>query len=422
MSTDHLIIDIVILKVVLVNETDISGGAARACHRIHCALNENGHESTMIVNHTILKNSKISGPSTSFQKFLVRLRLVIGNRISFLQNSQNPILHSVALLPSLWLGKINSSKADIVNLHWINGEMLSIEDIPKIKIPIVWTLHDMWAFCGAEHLALDERFITGYYNFNRPSSEAGFPLNNWVWKRKLRSWRRPIHIITPSQHMANCVKESFIMRDWPVTVIPNPLDLNTWCPMDKSIAKNVLGLPNDRTVIAFGALGINQEHKGFDLLKKAILSLASLVPNPILLIFGNEGDDDLGNFGVQVHSTGLLADDISLRIVYCAADVMVVPSRFESFGQTASEAQACGTPVVAFNIAGLQDIVIHKQSGYLAVPFDPKDLAAGIHWVIENSEHENLASNSRKNAIKKFSYEVVSKQYIEVYKSVLNKV
>jgi glycosyltransferase involved in cell wall biosynthesis len=408
------------MKVALVSETDISGGAARATYRVHRALIQSHVDSIMIVNHAISQDETVSGPSTAFQKLLVRLRLLIGNKISSFQKSANPILHSAAWLPSIWLRKLNRAPVDIINLHWINGEMISIEDIPKIKTPLVWTLHDMWAFCGAEHYAFDNRYKEGYYAKNRPDYEIGFALNQWVWKRKCRAWKKPIQIVTPSHHMADCIRKSVIMQDWPVTVIPNTLDLDIWKPVNKAYAKSIMGLPEDKPIITFGALGIDQHHKGFDLLKNALKNLANQIPNLQLVIFGAQAPKDQHDFGFPVHYTGLLSDDLSLRVMYSAADVMVVPSRFESFGQTASEAQACGTPVVAFNATGLKDIVIHKHSGYLAEPFDPSDLAEGIKWVLENARDRHLSENARQNASEKFSYEVVSKQYIDVYKAVLS--
>ncbi len=407
------------MKVALVNETDISGGAARATYRIHRALIQSGIASTLIVNHAISQDETVSGPTTPFQKFLVRFRLLIGKKISSFQKSANPILHSPAWLSSIWLRKINRCEVDIINLHWINGEMISVEDIPKIKIPVVWTLHDMWAFCGAEHYAIDNRYVEGYYAKNRPAYEQGLALNEWVWNRKRRAWRKPIHIITPSEYMAECIRKSVIMHDWPVTVIPNTLDLNIWKPVNKADAKSIMGLPENCPVIAFGALGIDQEHKGFDLLKEALKDLADQIPNLQLVIFGAQAPKHKPDLDFEVHYTGLLNDDLSLRVMYSAVDAMVVPSRFESFGQTASEAQACGTPVVAFDATGLKDIVVHKHSGYLAKPYDPIDLAEGIKWVLENTKDKNLSANARQNAVDKFSYEVVSKQYIEVYKKVL---
>ena len=86
--------------------------------------------------------------------------------------TKNPILHSPSFLSSSWVKKINSSDADIVNLHWVQHEMLSVSDISKIKKPLVWTLHDMWGFCGAEHISWDKRWLDGYNVDNRPNYES----------------------------------------------------------------------------------------------------------------------------------------------------------------------------------------------------------------------------------------------------------
>ena len=110
----------------------------------------------------------------------------------------NNLISLPAILPSSWIKKINESTADIVNLHWTQHEMLSISDISKINKPVVWTLHDMWGFCGAEHISWDDRWEKGYNKNNRPTHESGFDLNKWTWKRKIKYWKKPIQIITPS--------------------------------------------------------------------------------------------------------------------------------------------------------------------------------------------------------------------------------
>ena len=102
---------------------------------------------------------------------------------------------------------INSSDADVVNLHWVQAEMLSIADISRIAKPLVWTLHDMWAFSGAEHCAWDNRWRDGYRRNNRPKHERGFDLNRWAWQRKRKYWRRPMQIVCPSQWLADCGRQ-----------------------------------------------------------------------------------------------------------------------------------------------------------------------------------------------------------------------
>ena len=207
------------------------------------------------------------------------------------------------------------------------------------------------------------------------------------------------------------------MKNWNTFVIPNSLNIETWRPIDKKIARQIIGLPIDTKIIAFGALGINQLHKGFDLL---IQALKLIDKDVLLLVFGNDKINQHSlDFGIPVHFMGNLSDDLSLRLVYSSADVMVVPSRFESFGQTASEALACATPVVAFNTSGLKDIVIHKSTGYLAEPFSVNDLSNGIVWTLQNNTNNKLGIRGRTFVENNFSTKIVSGKYISIYNSVI---
>jgi glycosyltransferase involved in cell wall biosynthesis len=99
---------------------------------------------------------------------------------------------------------------------------------------------------------------------------------------------------------------------------------------------------------------------------------------------------------------------------------MVVPSRQDNLPQTSTEPQACGTPVVAFDVCGLPSAVAHKQTGYLAKPFDTDDLAYGISWVLSDRERwQKLSAQARERAVRLWSPEVVIKQYLEVYEAAI---
>lgn len=411
------------MRVIQLSHSDAEGGAARAAYRIHHGLRETHVDSQMWVDRATLDDWTVQGPITKVRKGLARIRPSLGS-LAFkpLFITGNPVMHSPASLLSGRVGALNSSDSDVLHLHWVQGEMLSVADIGRIRKPVVWTLHDMWAFCGAEHYTEDFRWREGYVKGNRPDYEGGFDMNRWTWQRKRKQWQRPMHIVTPSRWLAQCVRQSILMRDWPVTVVPNCLDTGRWRPLDKHLARDLLGFPKDVAILLFGAMGGgNDPRKGFDLLLRALQHLRGELKELELVVFGQLAPKYPIDLGFPIHYTGHLHDDLSLRALYSAADVMVVPSRQEAFGQTASEAHACGTPVVAFNVCGLPDVVQHLHTGYLAKPLDTEDLARGIQWVLaESDRHNTLAQQARAYAVQHFSNAVVADQYKAVYTAALN--
>ncbi|PIY29110.1 MAG: glycosyl transferase [Comamonadaceae bacterium CG_4_10_14_3_um_filter_60_42] len=412
------------MKVLTLNHSDINGGAARAAYRIHHALRSQGVDSQMLVNQATAGDWTVTGPSGGLNTVLAMLRSPLGDQLTKTLKTTNPILHSPAAIPSRWHQQLNQSDADVVHLHWINFDMMSIADIGHITKPIVWTLHDMWAFCGAEHYTEDYRWRDGYTANNRPAYESGFDLNRWTAARKHKHWQRPMHIVTPSRWLSDCARQSVLMRNWPVTVVPNTIDTDLWQPVDKAQARQMLHLPPHVPLLLFGAMGGGQDpRKGFDLLQAALNHLRGQIPAPLtglqLVVFGQLAPKVPPDIGYPVHYTGHLHDDVSLRLLYSAADAIVVPSRQEAFGQTGSEAHACGTPVVAFDATGLQDIVSHQQTGYLAKAFDATDLADGIQWVLADpARHAALCHAARAKAVALWSPAVVAGQYQSVYRAV----
>lgn len=410
------------MKIFHLSNSDISGGAARAARRIHKALLEKGVKSQMLVNKKISRDENIFGPHNFVEKILVDLRPYISKFFIKFFKMHKDIPYSISLFSSPWIDRINKSDADLVHLHWVQHEMLSIADIARIEKPIVWTLHDMWAFCGAEHLAQDDRWRLGYSKNDNSNSKFGFDINRWTWLRKLKHWQKPTHVVTPSNWLANCVRESKLMENWPVSVVPNLLNTDYWKPKDKNFARKTLGIRSDIPLAIFGTLGANStHHKGFDLLLETLNNIKNKdhLKNMEIVVFGKNTLKSLPKINFPVHFIGHLDDD-SLINLYSAADATIVPSRQEAFCQTASESQACGTPVIAFNIGGLTDIVDHLKTGYLAKAFDTEDLSKGISWVLENEQKLFLGKQARSRAVEKFSQKILIEKYQAVYEKVLN--
>jgi glycosyltransferase involved in cell wall biosynthesis len=355
-------------------------------------------------------------------------------------HTNNPILQSTCIRTTgIALHPLVRS-CSLVHLHWIgrqpDKEIVSIEELTGLSKPIVWTLHDQWAFCGAEHYTFppgrgekestDRRFELGYTPASRTVRESGHDLNRHTWLRKRRAWKRPMHIVCPSHWLAGCARRSALMGSWPVEVIPNPIDLRVWAPWDQAQARTLLDLPRDRLLVLFGAVGGTEDpRKGADLLLEALqilrMQLAGEARSEIeLVVFGQSRPQQPPDLGFPIHYAGRVWDDLRLRLLYAAADVMVVPSRQEAFGQTASEAHACGTPVVAFRTGGLPDIIDDRVTGALAEPFDPVSLAAAIRWVLEDPHRRCLlGSAARQRAEQLWNPARIAGMYGNVYRQAM---
>ena len=413
------------MKVLHINHSASGGGAARAVYRLHKSLNKMNIQSEMIVKKSNLNEKKILNESTLLNRFIDKLKSKIARLLAKMQITKNPINHSPSIFSSKeLLKKINSSDADIVHLHWVQHEMLSIADIGRIEKLIVWTLHDMWAFCGAEHLSWDSRWKYGYSKKNRPKHEFGFDINRWTWRRKKKKWKNPIQIIAPSNWIGDFVTKSSLMKRWPMEVIHNPINTNFWKSSSKFLARKNLGLSKYSPLLLFGAIyGNKDHHKGFDLLINALKKLKNspIVKEMEIIIFGEFNYNILKKISFPVHNMGYIKNDKILCDVYNAADGIVIPSRQDNLPNNGLEASACGLPIIAFKTGGLVDIVEHCKTGYLAKPFNCEDLAKGIKWVLKKKNKKFINKKARARAVDKFSQHVVVKQYQSVYKKVLEK-
>ena len=198
------------------------------------------------------------------------------------------IPYSISLFSSPWIDRINKSDADLVHFIGYSMKMLSIADIARIRNRLYGHC-DMWAFCGAEHLAQDDRWRLGYSKNDNSNSKFGFDINRWTWLRKLKHWQKPTHVVTPSNWLANCVRESKLMENWPVSVVPNLLNTDYWKPKDKNFARKTLGIRSDIPLAIFGTLGANStHHKGFDLLLETLNNIKNKdhLKNMEIVVFG----------------------------------------------------------------------------------------------------------------------------------------
>jgi len=399
---------------------DRLGGAARAAYRLHQALRGRQEAfSRMVVVDKTNDDATVRGASPRLSS---RLAAVLSPTLDSLPlrlgAPPDAMPRSTGWSGRIRAAAINAEPTDLVHLHWICAGFLSIETIGRIRKPVVWTLHDMWAFCGAEHLAEDGPGARWRHGYEPALTTGRLDVDRWAWRRKRAHWRTPMRIVTPSRWLAQCVADSTLMGAWPVSVIPNPLDLSRFKPMDRAAARRLLNLPTDKPLVLFGAIrGTQLSYKGWDLLQPALVKVAREQPGVEAVLFGQSEPLDPPRLGLPLHWMGHVSDDFTLSALYSAADLLVVPSRQESFGQTGSEAQACGCPVVAFDATGLRDVVAHGETGLLARPFDSGDLADAMLAVLrDDARRDGMSIQARARAELLWSYDAVARQYLDLYR------
>jgi len=429
-SADGVELSVKPIKSMMVSHSDITGGAFIAAYRLHKALRAQGADSTLWVNKKASDDWTVKTHSGRLQQLVARARPAMGKSVAnALFSDTDSTMRSWNWMPSPWPGIMQASDADLVHLQWYNAEMMSIKDVSRIKKPLIQTLHDMWAFCGAEHYAENDRWREGYSRQNRPASESGMDLDAYNWRSKKKHWKEPWQLVAVSHWLADCVRSSDVLSQFPIVVIPNPLDTYRWKPMDKHAARTLLNLPMDKKIITFGALaGTWNPRKGYDHLLKALEILKQKHDDIHIVIFGQSEPQVPTDTVFPTTYAGPLFDQPTLCALNSAADCYVNPAVQEAFGQTASEAQACGLPVVAFDDTGSCDVIEHQQTGYLAQLADAADLAHGIEWVLsENTAPDKdnpgtrsaISQRSTARAHRLFSYETVSAQYTSLYASVM---
>jgi glycosyltransferase involved in cell wall biosynthesis len=335
----------------------------------------------------------------------------------------NPVIHSLNWFPTGLGDWINRSEFDVVNLHWLGAEMLSVEEIGLIRKPVCWTMHDMWPFSGAEHyddIQYPGRYRHEYTRHNRPPRYSGPDLDAWVWRRKRRAWaERSFHLVSPSCWLAGCAAESALMARQPCCVIPNCVDTDIFKPIDRRLARGILNLDPDRRYVLFGATASTSDlRKGFHLLQPALCSLArqpGIGANTELLVFGAPTPERQPDLGLPVHYLGTFHDDMSLAVLYSAADVFAAPSMQDNLPNTLVESLACGTPCVAFSVGGMPDLVEPGITGYLAEPGNPESFMRQLLAALQQRPLGREAA--RNKALRTYSSILTANRYKHLYES-----
>ena len=391
------------MKILHINGTT-KGGVFNYVKDLHYSLLDNGIDSYLFLpNKKNIKN--IIFPSSKSYHFFQKIKIKFSKLLKkFLpKNNQTSTL---GIFYSSEITKIiNEIDPDLIHIHWLGNEILSLKQLAKIDKPIVSTLHDMWLFLAHQHYTLDTNFDVGNKNFILKKF-TDFLINN---KKKLN--KQNIGIVATSEWMKKKIIDSNFFEKKKISKIPIGINFSQWFPENKIDAKKILNINTKKRIILFTSMGPNNLRKGFDLLVDSLKTLSF----EYQLIVSSDVIPKYKNFKDFIFFENI-NDLKTRRLLYSAADVLVAPSRVEAFGLVALEAGACNLPSVVFKNTGFEETIIDKKNGYLAEYDNKKDFAEGISWVINKlNENSDFFKTCRENLEIKFEVNKITNKYISLY-------
>ena len=419
------------MRVLIINTSERTGGAAVAANRLMEALNNNGVKAKMLVRDKETTNLSVCTlPQTwrlrwhfLWERLCIWLHLHLKRELLFEIDIAN-CGTDITTLPEF-------KEADVIHLHWINQGMLSLKDIRKILKSgkrVVWTMHDIWPATAICHLTMDCRnFETQCQNCRLlPGGGSSNDLSARIWKKKQQLLEgKRIKIVTCSQWLGREAQKSALLSNQYITTIPNPIDTHRYHPSDKRKARQSLGLPTDGHIILFASQRVTNPNKGMQYLIEACKLMANEHPdccaNTSVAILGGHAEEIANMLPFPTHALGYVNDEQRIVDTYNSADVFVLPSLSENLPNTIMEAMACGVPCVGFRVGGIPEMIDHQSNGYVANFRDAADLAKGIHYVLDEANQQTLSSNCLQKVAHNYSQQSVAKKYIEVYDKIFSR-
>ncbi len=421
------------IKVLHLSTFHLTGGAGIAAARLNRALNRNGVQSRLLVAKTSVEEPNVSGLADSGPgKAFFWLRFV-AERLFFLPYERSSEVR-YAFSPAVSGKDLATHKlvkeADIIHLHWINFGFLSVGNIAALLSlgkPMVWTLHDMWAFTGGCHHSGEcdhFKVSCGNCKFLKKPGEKDLSYNRLLSKKQQWKASNGFTAVACSRWLGGRAQSGSLWRSSDVTTIPNPLDTSLFRKTEDSTRYSGLGLPDGKTYILFAAAKVSAKGKGFGFLHEALHILVQKSPQAgeklRLLVLGADDGGMLNDIPLEARFLGYISDDEMLVKVYNAASLYVTPSVEDNLPNTVMEAMSCGTPVVGFRTGGIPEMIDHKVNGYVADYKSPESLAEGILWVLENNAAGALSEAARQKVLREYDEKVVAARYLELYKSLLD--
>lgn len=421
------------LKVVIINKSDTTGGAAMVSRRLGEALIEAGAEVNMIVAE---KNTNLPWVVKAANDYELKISFIAERLKIFIRNGFN---RKTLFKIDTASDGINLSRhplvkdADVICLNWINQGLLSLRDIEKIaKLgkPIVWTMHDMWNMTGICHHAGNcnhfEKQCGDCPLLGKLASKKDMSYRTWLRKSALYK-KAKIQFVAVSNWLAGRAADSSLLQHENVMVIPNAFPLKETKPS---------GLKDNKEIkIVFGAARLDDPIKGFPILIKMTNIIKQRNPGLAaklhLVTFGNIKDASLlDEIGIRHTHLGRIEGEEKIRNIYKESHIVVSTSLYETLPGTLVEGQAYGCIPISFDRGGQSDIISHQQTGWLASFREDTDTAAaniaeGIEWAAEkiadSAAYETILTEMFENVQTRFAAPAVARRYLTLFENLLKK-
>jgi len=388
--------------------------AGNAAFRLHVAMRKAGIESSVLTLLPTIKRNHVANlgfrPISVLSKFVNKIYM--GN----IMRSKLEDSYFFSPLPMFTFNDVlpYAREVDVIYLHWIAANFFSVRDIEllgRLNKPVIFFMHDMWTMTGGCHHSFScDGYTDGCKHCRMFPTKYTIAEKENKKKTNLFHQYHNFHFVSPSMWLAACAKNSTILKDKPIYSIPNIVDENIFKPIEKNVARDILNLPKDKYIIAFGnQAGTGNQFKGWNYLRDAINKLD--LTDIQLLVYGSDFNQKIvDELKYPIQFLGSINDEYVLSLICNAANLFVSPSLAESFGLTFLENILCGTPVIGFNCTAVPEIVKSGVNGYLAKYKDADDLAHGIREVYN------------KMSIAKGREDYSSSEIINQHLSLINKV
>lgn len=385
-------------------------GAFQGANILHENLIECGIDSEILNNHLPNKNKSIKNIHFINNTFLKNIKYNFLKIIDKIFNSIFLPSPRSTFTSGLFGFDITKEKkyreSDIIHIHWLNQGFINIKSLSKIEKPIIWTLRDMWAFTGGAHYTID---------FERYEKSK---LSNFIKRRKKKFYPKQIIFVAISNWIKSLAETSEVLSNFKLKRIYNNIDIENFKKISKKKAMSYLNISTKKKIILYGAQDPQNNRKGWDILIETLRNIDK--SKYFLLIFGKFWSDDaLKKIGIEFKSLGFVEDRNYLNNIYCSSDIFLFPSKQEAFGKTWAEAMICRIPVVCFDKSCASEFIDHKINGYIVDKIDPFKFRKGIEWISSSFEKNNNDLDIFENKIENLNAKNVAKQYIQLYKELI---